>query len=108
MLVAKFLEGRPVQTGQPFESGQEPLPYLDGILTPDANAQQDGEQFGVLERLRAEFFQAFARTLVHGEVGDAINRSRFGFGHRSPSQDGCPILQRNSPVRLLDIPHPLR
>ena len=60
-----------------IEATQQALTHVYGVLALNAHAQQDRQQFGVGQRLRAVFGQAFARALSGIQVSDAVSCGTF-------------------------------
>jgi hypothetical protein len=60
--------GEPCQAA--VDPGEQVAGEVDGALALDTDAQEDRQQFGIRERLRAERQQALARAFVFRPVGD--------------------------------------
>jgi len=88
-LTDRHIEGSARQTARAAEAGQKRPSNLNRVFPWHADAQPDGDAFGLAERLRSKRWQSFTRMFGFVQVRDPINRLLYpahGSIHSLPRQ----------------------
>jgi hypothetical protein len=70
--VAEFGRRGALQLDQAADPVKKILRHLNRAPSARADAQQDGQQLSVVERLRSECDQSFARSVLRGQIANAV------------------------------------